>query len=122
MHDLNRRIYSEAGYKNEDGYQEVIEEKLHEIWDRTQKKGYKVINKCIDPSIIYCKFLLDFKDFLLKYYSNHTNSFKINLGLGYILFHTIKDICKYHYVSANKFLFRNMSPRYVPNVHKLTQK
>ena len=62
---------------------------------------YKIINKQIDPSYTYN----DINTFLLDFYSNHTNGFKINLGFGYALHHTISEIYKYHYVSTNNYLF-----------------
>ena len=34
IHNLDQRIYPETGYENEDGYQEVIENKFNEIRDR----------------------------------------------------------------------------------------
>ena len=102
IRDLNQRIYPETGYENEDGYQEVIENKFNEIRDRTKNtKHYKIINRQIDPSFTYSEI----DKSLLDFYADHKNGFKINLGLGYILYHTISEIYKYHYVSTNN-LFR----------------
>ena len=93
MRDLNQRIYPETGYENEGGYQEIIENKHNEIRDRTKEnKHYKVYNKQIDPSFTY----REINEFLLDLYSKRKNSFKINLGFGYVLYHTISEIYKYH--------------------------
>ena len=102
VRDLDQRIYPETGYENEDGYQEIIESKHNEIRDRTKEnKHYKVVNMHIDPSFTY----REINDFLLDLYSKHKNSFKVNLGFGYVLYHTISEIYKYHYVSTNNLLF-----------------
>ena len=54
VQDLDQRIYPETGYENEDGYQEIIENKHNEIRDRTKEnKHYKVVNKHIDPSFTH---------------------------------------------------------------------
>ena len=102
IRDLNQQIYPETGYEGDDGYQEVIENKISEIQKREKNhKCYKVINKQIDPNFTYN----DINTFLLDFYSNHTNGFKIDLGLGYIFYHTISEIYKYHYASTNNYLF-----------------
>ena len=102
IRDLKQRIYPETGYEDEDGYQEVIEKKINEIRNRTKgHKHYQVINEQIDPNFNYN----DINRFLLDYYTNHTNGFKVNLGFGYVLYHTISEIYKYHYVSTNNLLF-----------------
>ena len=107
IRNLNQRIYPETGYEGEDGYQEVIENKFRDIRDRTKEtKFYKVYNKQIDPSFKYSEI----NHFLLDLYAKHTNGFKINLGLGYVLYHTISEIYKYHYVSTNNLLFEKAVP------------
>ena len=105
--DLNQRIYPETGYEDEEKYQEVVENKLNEIQDRKKKREhYQVINKQIDPSFTY----REINDFLLDFYVNHNNAFKVNLGLGYILYHTINDTYQYFYVSTNNLLFDKAVP------------
>ena len=33
------------------------------------------------------------------------NAFKINIGFGFILYHTVNQVFRYYYVSTNHFLF-----------------
>ena len=105
--DLDQRIYPETGYEDEEKYLEVIDNKFNEIQDLWKKyKHYQIINKQIDPSFTY----REINDFLVDFYTNHANSFKINLGLGYVLYHTITNEYKYFYVSTNNLLLDKAVP------------
>ena len=84
-----------------------IDNKFNEIQDLWKKyKHYQIINKQIDPSFTY----REINDFLVDFYTNHANSFKINLGLGYVLYHTITNEYKYFYVSTNNLLLDKAVP------------
>ena len=105
--DLNQRIYPETGYEDEENYQETINQKINVIRDRVEKHShYQTINKQIDPSFTY----REINEFLIDFYSNHINGFKINLGLGFILYHTTTERYKYNYVSTNNLLFEKAVP------------
>ena len=59
IRDLNQRIYPETGYENEDGYQEVIENKFNEIRDRTRNtKHYKIIIDKLIPALPTAKSII----------------------------------------------------------------
>ena len=100
--DLNQRIYPPSGYEDEDGYQHLVERKQKEIDDRFKKtRNYRIINKAIDSSYTY----RELNELLLDIYSTHRNSYKLNLGFGFVLYNTHTNEYKYHYVSANNMLF-----------------
>ena len=102
--DFDRRIYPASGYEDEEGFQELITKKINEIQDHRKKTtSYEVINKRIDPSFTY----RDINDLLVDIYVNRKNAFKVNLGFGFILYHTVYEEYKYHYVSNNNLLFEN---------------
>ena len=72
--DLNQRIYPDSGYENEEGYHEVLDEKIDEIKDWEKKHvHYEVINKQIEPWYNYWELYFS----LLDVYHNRKNSFKI---------------------------------------------
>ena len=100
--DLNQRIYPISGYEDEDLYQATIDAKMNEIQDRREKSThYEIINKQIDSSYTYWDLYL----LLLEIYLSRKNTFKVNFGFGFILYHTISETYKYHYVSTNNLLF-----------------
>ena len=93
MTDLDQRIYPASGYEKEEGYQEIIEEKINEIHDFHKKHiHYEIINKQIDPDYNYWDLYFT----LLDIYLNRKNTFKLNLGFGFILHHTITNTYKSH--------------------------
>ena len=104
IHDHNQRNYPETGYESEGIYQEVIEKKINQIRDHTKNnKDYKVFNRQINPSFKYSEI----NDFLLNFYTIHTNGFRIDLELGYDLYHYhLQDLqvslCKYEQFSIRK--------------------
>ena len=100
--DRDQRIYPETGYEDEEKYHETVDQKINEVQDSWKKhRRYQVINKQISPCFTY----REISDFLIDLYTNHINAFNFNFGLGYILYHTITDKFKYHYVSINNLLF-----------------
>ena len=96
--DLDQRVYPETGYEDEEKYLELIDKKINEIQDYTKKKKYyQEINKQIEPSFTY----REINDFLLDYFTKHKNAFKLNFAFGFIMYHTISETYKYHYISSN---------------------
>ena len=100
--DLNQRIYPETGYENEPGYTDLVKHKMNEIKDRLGIRAhYQVINKQITPDFTYH----DLHKILLDIYRSRKTAFRINLGIGFILYNTVEEKFKYHYVSTNNLLF-----------------
>ncbi len=100
--DLNQIIQPATGYEEEDGYKDLVQQKIKEIRDSEErKKIYEVINKQIDSSYTY----KDLYDLLLDIYSKRQKAFKVNLGFGFILHNPLEDKYKYYYVSTNNLLF-----------------
>ncbi len=82
----------------------MVEEKISQIASiRKKKRHYTIINEHIGPEYTY----KELNDLILNEYTQQRNSFKVNLGFGYILYNTVKDEYKYHYVSQNNMLFEN---------------
>ena len=100
--DLNRRIYPFSGYENDEWYSNLIDTHANAIDDHTKKKThYEIINKKIGDSYTY----KDLNDLLVDIYSKHKNGFKINIGIGFILYNPLTGEGKYFYVSSNNMLF-----------------
>ena len=100
--DLNQEIYPTTGYEEKDGYKNLIEAKLNLIDDREDiKRDYGVYNKKIDSTFTY----KELNELLLDIYCKQKTVFKINFGFGYILYNTITNEFRYHYVSTNNLLF-----------------
>ena len=100
--DLDQQLYPRSGYENKLGYLRVLLQKNNEIQDRTKKtRNYTIYNKEIDYNYTY----RDLNEQLLAIYKAQRNSFKVNLGLGFILHHTETKEYKYYYVSSNNMLF-----------------
>ena len=100
--DLDQRIYPISGYEEEDGYQRVLTKKKNEIQDHRDKHlHYEIINKQIDSCYTYW----DLYTLLLDVYLSRKNTFKVNFGFGFVLYHTITNTFRYHYVSTNNLLF-----------------
>ena len=100
--DLNQQILERTGYENKKGFKDTVKQHINEIKDSHKTtKLYEVINKQITSSYTY----KDLYDLLLDIYSKHKSPYKINLGMGYILYNIIEKQYKYHYVSTNNLLF-----------------
>ena len=99
---LRQLIFPATGYQNSKGFLELINKKINEIQDRHKKtQQFQVINKRIDSSFTY----QDLNDLLMEIYKSQGKAFKINFGIGFILYNTITGVYKYHYVSNNNLLF-----------------
>ena len=100
--DLNQEILGLTLYEDEKGFKDTVKQNINEIMDsRKTTKLYEVINKQITSSYTY----KDLYEFLLDIYSEHKCRYKINLGMGFILYNIIEKQYKYHYVSTNNLLF-----------------
>ena len=100
--DLNQQILEPTGYENKKDFKDIVKQHINEIKDSHKiTKLYEVINKQITSSYTY----KDLHDLLLDIYSKHKSPYKINLGMGYILYNIIEKQYKYHYVSTNNLLF-----------------
>ena len=76
--------------------------KLAEISDYTKFCKYSQIwNKAVDDRFTY----RDLTVWLCEIFKSNTNAFKINIGIGFLLFNPIEKIYRYHYVSENSLLF-----------------
>ena len=95
---LDKRIYHSTGYENDTGYQNLITQKINEIKDWEKKH---IINKQINSDFTYKQL----NDLLLDIYKHRKNAFKLNMGIRFILYITITQEYKYHYVSTNNLLF-----------------
>ena len=100
--DLNQQILEPTGYENKKGFKDTIQHHINEIKDNHKTtKLYEVINKQITSSYTY----KNLQELLLDIYSKHKCLYKVNLGIGYILYNIIEKQYKYHYVSTNNLLF-----------------
>ena len=100
--DLNQPILELTGYENKKGFKDIIKQHINEIIDNHKTtKLYEVLNKQITSSYTY----KDLHELLLDIYCKHKSPYKINLGMGYILYNIIEKQYKYHYVSTNNLLF-----------------
>ena len=100
--DLNQQILESTGYENKKGFKDTVQHHINEIKDNHKTtKLYEVINKQITSSYTY----KNLQELLLDIYSKHKCPYKVNLGMGYILYNIIEKQYKYHYVSTNNLLF-----------------
>ena len=100
--DLNQQILEPTGYENKKGFKDTIKQHINEIIDSHKTtKLYEVLNKQITSSYTY----KDLHELLLDIYTKHKCPYKINLGMGYVLYNIIEKQYKYHYVSTNNLLF-----------------
>ena len=103
--DYEKCIHEKTGYEDDPRFEELVEAKWEHICDQiTKYSNHQIINKKICPDFTYG----DLDDLLSELYTKQTNSFKLNLGIGFILYNLKKDEYKYHYVSANNLLFKRL--------------
>ena len=101
--DMSTPIIGATGYENEQGYQEMLDE--HESIIRTQihnRTDWKKQNIQIQPDFCYADLRSMLDDVMT---GENGKVFKINLGFGCMLYHTIDKVFRYYYVSTNHFLF-----------------
>ena len=113
-------IHSKTGYENDPKFQELLDEKRKYI-DNFEKKftNHWIINQRTDPGYTY----QDLDLLLTNIYSKQANSFKINIGFGFVLFNTQTGEYKYHYISSNNLLFEKaFSITNIQDVERLMKK
>ena len=76
-------IHSKTGYEDDPKYQELLDEKSKYV-NNFEKKftNHCIINEKTPPGYTY----QDLDLLLTEIYSKQVNSFKVNLGLGFVLF------------------------------------
>ena len=101
--DLSTPIFGLTGYEVQSGYQDMLDEHDSVIHTQTlDRKDWKTMNLQIQPSFSYA----DLRSILDEVMAAEKGKvFKINLGFGCILHHTINRTFRYYYVSTNHFLF-----------------
>ena len=84
------------------GFQVAYMGKLGEISDYKKVSRYHQIwNRAAGDNFTY----RDLTIWLCEIYRSLGSAFKINLGIGFLLFHPVTKVYKYHYVSENSLLF-----------------
>ena len=100
--DLNQQIFPDTSYQNLQGYQDIIKVNYNQIMDHHKiTKYYEVKNKEISSSFTYNELY----QYLLGIYAKRQKAYKINLGVGIILYNPLEEQYQYHYVSTNNLLF-----------------
>ena len=93
-----------SGYEEYPGYQSILDENAELIEDRRYTSSVSlIINKRIGTNYTYGELLA----LIHNVYSQQKSAFKINLGFGYVLYHTVEEYFQYHYNSSNSLLFEN---------------
>ena len=95
-------IHAKTGFEDDPQYQELLEEKKDHV--NSFEKRYTnhiIINQKVGSNFTYN----DLELLLVDIYSKQTNSFKINLGIAFVLYNIKTKEYKYHYVSSNQLLF-----------------
>ena len=99
---FDQPIYPRTGYENNEGYLEEMEKHHNKICDsRSEGKFHVLINKKLTSDFTYN----DLQKLLDDIYVSQRTAFKVNLGFGFMLYHTISKEFKYFYVSSNNLLF-----------------
>ena len=102
--DLDVKLSPPTGFENEEGFLQQIHDNIDKIFDQVTKYKYvEKINKQISSDFTYRQL----RDFLDDIYSQQTDAYKINVGFGYILYHSVKNEYKYYFNSTNNLLFEN---------------
>ena len=100
--NYNSPIHSKTGFEDDPKFQELLEEKKAYI-NNFEKRftNHRVINERINSEFTY----YDLDLLLTDLYSRQTNSFKLNLGIGFVRYNLKTAEYAYHYVSSNQLLF-----------------
>ena len=118
--DLDQVIFENTPQENTKECKDTIKQHINTIMDQHKiTKHYEIINKQITNSFTY----KDLYNFLLNIYCKRKKCYKINMGIGFILYNIIEKQYKYHYVSHNHMLFdiaKTVSKR--KDINKLIKK
>ena len=83
---LDKPVYHRTGYEDTEGYLEEMNNHRNKISDsRSEGKFHVFINKKLTPDFTY----KDLQKLLDDIYASQRTAFKVNLGFGFMLFHTV---------------------------------
>ena len=100
--DLDQEIIGRIPHENEEEYNDTIKQHIKYIKDSHKiSKHFEIINKRITSTFTY----KDLYKILLDIYCKRKKCFKINMGIGFILYNHLKEYYKYRYISHNHLLF-----------------
>ena len=101
--DLTKPILPKTGFEKTEGYLDQIDKHINEIRDsRSEEEGLHIfLNKQLTPDFTY----KDLKDILEEIVQERGTVFKVNLGFGFMLYHTVKETFRYFFPSSNTLLF-----------------
>ena len=101
--ELSVPIIGVTGYEEQPGHQNMMHEHESIIQPQTRDRtDWKKMNIQIPPSFSYADLRSILNDIMT---GEKGKAFKINLGFGCMLYHTINRVFRYYYVSTNHFLF-----------------
>ena len=102
LDNLDDRIQPRSPFMTDAGFQVAYMGKLSEISDyKKVSKYHQIWNRAASDNFTY----RDLAIWLCEIYRSQSSAFKINMGIGFLLFHTVLKIYSYHYVSENSLLF-----------------
>ena len=102
VHNVDDLIQPKIPFLGDAGFQVAYMGRLGEISDfRHVSKYHQTWNIAAGDGFSYRNLTI----WLCEIYRYNTTAFKINMGIGFLLFHPIQKIYKYHYVSENSLLF-----------------
>ena len=102
VHNVDERIQPRSPFMTDPGFQVAYMGRLSEIIDYKQVWRYHQIwNKAANDDFSY----RDLAIWLCEIYRSQGSAFKINMGIGFLLFHPVTKVYRYHYVSENSLLF-----------------
>ena len=105
--DLNSSITPRTGFENDIGFKNVFQENISKICGKISNfKRYQVYNIEIDSSFTYKRL----HDILVQIYSSQKQTFKINLGFGFILKNVVTSKYRYYYNGINNLIFETAFP------------
>ena len=95
-------VQPKTPFRDDVGFYTAYMAKLGEISDYKHIwKFSQTWNKSIDDTFTYRNLTL----WLWEIYQSNRRAFKINMGIGFLLYNPVEKIYRYHYVSENSLLF-----------------
>ena len=95
-------VQPKTPFRDDVGFYTAYLAKLGEISDYKHIwKFSQTWNKSIDDTFTYRNLTL----WLWEIYQSNRGAFKINMGIGFLLYNPVEKIYRYHYVSENSLLF-----------------
>ena len=97
-------ISTETGFENESAYRDIIQQNISKISTKNSNfKRYQVYNIEIDSRFTYKELY----NILVEIYSFQNESYKLNLGFGFILKNVVTSEYRYYYNGINNLIFEN---------------